>query len=263
MPRAWHDRHTVNKITDEKTRALYRRIVADKKPYFMRYIYPALMKEYNTYIKKTNRSALNEFGLTVDELQSMDDSELDERKQDFLSYYDYRMPVGLGDCVMNKICRRFENEFDGHIGKHNASANFDYSIMKSGREYNKEMFYDIKHLYDSYNKRLKSYKAYANYDRVNPDEYTTQLHNMDVEFQRECSEVCPNSETLCDVILDICYTRSSTRKFAWSVCNSEIIMNLLRANDWEISYPMLDNDGAVSYGGNTYNIKTKRIEVTE
>ena len=47
MPRTWHDRHAANKIEDDELRDFYRSIVADKKPYFMRYIYPVLMKQYN------------------------------------------------------------------------------------------------------------------------------------------------------------------------------------------------------------------------
>ncbi len=55
MPREWHDRHSVNLIEDTDTRRFYLKLVADKKPYFMRLIYPALMKQYNTYIKNTNK----------------------------------------------------------------------------------------------------------------------------------------------------------------------------------------------------------------
>ena len=80
MPKSWHDRHTVNKIEDDDTKRFYRSIVADKKPYFMRYIYPSLMKQYNTYIKNTNRNALREFQMTVDEMMSMPFENLSERK---------------------------------------------------------------------------------------------------------------------------------------------------------------------------------------
>ena len=134
MPRLWYDRHAANKIEDPAQRELYRKIVADKKPYFMRYIYPALMKQYNTYIKNTDRNALREFQMTVAELYKLPIGETTERQREFLRYYEYRMPVGTNDCIMNKICRRFEDEFDGYIGKHNAAVKFDYTIMRSDAE---------------------------------------------------------------------------------------------------------------------------------
>lgn len=106
MPREWHDRHSANQIEDDDKRRFYQKLVADKKPYFMRLIYPALMKQYNTYIKNTNKNALREFQMTVDELYAIPESERTERQRDFLRYYEKRMPVGTNDCVMNRICRR-------------------------------------------------------------------------------------------------------------------------------------------------------------
>ena len=43
-------------------------ILADKKPYFMRYIYPQTMNEYNTYVDKVNKKCILEFRISIDEL---------------------------------------------------------------------------------------------------------------------------------------------------------------------------------------------------
>ena len=263
MPKSWHDRHTVNKIEDDDTKRFYRSIVADKKPYFMRYIYPSLMKQYNTYIKNTNRNALREFQMTVDEMMSMQFEDLSERQRDFLRYYSYRMPVGVGNCIMNKICRRFEQEFDGHIGRHNASVKFDYTIMKSGNEYSTSQFYAIKRLYEDYNKRLQNYMIFADYERVDECDSIFEISTMNSDFRRECSSVCPNEQTLCDIILDICYSKNSTKKFAWSMCGKTIINNLLSKNNFAISFPVIDANGDISYSGEQYSLKTKTIEVNE
>lgn len=263
MPKSWHDRHTVNKIEDDDTKRFYRSIVADKKPYFMRYIYPSLMKQYNTYIKNTNRNALREFQMTVDEMMSMPFEDLSERQRDFLRYYSYRMPVGVGNCIMNKICRRFEQEFDGHIGRHNASVKFDYTIMKSGNEYSTSQFYAIKRLYEDYNKRLQNYMVFADYERVDECDSIFEISTMNSDFRRECSSVCPNEQTLCDIILDICYSKNSTKKFAWSMCGETIINNLLSKNNFAISFPVIDANGDISYSGEQYSLKTKTIEVNE
>lgn len=263
MPKSWHDRHTVNKIEDDDTKRFYRSIVADKKPYFMRYIYPSLMKQYNTYIKNTNRNALREFQMTVDEMMSMPFENLSERQRDFLRYYSYRMPVGVGNCIMNKICRRFEQEFDGHIGRHNASVKFDYTIMKSGNEYSTSQFYAVKRLYEDYNKRLQNYMVFADYERVDECDSIFEISTMNSDFRRECSSVCPNEQTLCDIILDICYSKNSTKKFAWSMCGETIINNLLSKNNFAISFPVIDANGDISYSGEQYSLKTKTIEVNE
>lgn len=261
MPRTWHDRHAANKIEDDSMRDFYRSIVADKKPYFMRYIYPALMKQYNTYIKNTERNALREFQMTVKELRSIPEDKLTERQRDFLKYYDYRMPVGVGNCVMNRICRRFEQEFDGYIGKHNSVIKFDYRIMRGQADYSPTQYNAIKKLYEDFNKRLRNYAVFADYERVDECDSYAEMSIMTDEFRRDCNAICQNRDALCNIILDLCYTRSSTKKFAWSMCGQDIIRNLLNKCDQTISYPVLDSNGDIEYCGERFSISTKKIEV--
>lgn len=261
MPRAWHDRHSANKIDDENTRIFYRSIVADKKPYFMRYIYPPLMKQYNTYIKNTNRNSLREFQLTIDELLALDNSVISERQEEFIKYYRQRMPVGEGDCVMNRICRIFENEFDGYIGRHNSSTQFDYQIMKSGSEYTRTQYDAISRLYEEYSKRLRNYAIFADSEHVDDGDIANEITAMDYEFRKGCDIVCQDEKVLCDIILDICYTRGKTKRFAWNMCGKTIISNLLANNNSTISFPTIDANGCIEYCGNRFSIESIMLEV--
>lgn len=259
MPRQWYDRHSISTIEDEERRQLYLRLVADRKPYFMRYIYPALMKQYNTYIKNTNKNALREFQMTVDELKALPRCELTDRQTEFLRYYERGMPVGTHECVMNRICRKFEREFDGHLRRGNAEEDFDYTIMKSGAEYGKTQFNAILRLYEDYNRRLRSYAIFTGYERIDEDDALAQRLTMRREFERECACICPNKAALCDIILDICYQRSATKRFAWEMCGDEIIRNLLRRSGGTISYPSLSADGDIEYGGKRFAVKQAEI----
>lgn len=259
MPREWHDRHAANQIADPEKRKFYRDIVADKKPYFMRYIYPALMKQYNTYIKNTDRSALREFQMTVEEMGKLPHNQLTERQKDFLRYYELRLPVGTGNCVMNKICRRFEEEFDGYIGKALGRVKFDYTIMKSGADYTYSQMSAIKKLHEEYCKKLQNYAVFSHYERVDEDELVSTVSGMKEEFVRECDAVCQNSTTLCDILLDLCYCRSSSKRFAWDICPDAIIQNLLANNNWQISAPVVNPCGDIEYCGSKYSVITRTI----
>lgn len=263
MPRTWHDIHFVMQMPDDDERNLYRNVIADKKPYFMRYIYPALMKEYNTYIKNTDKNALREFQMTVKDLMAIPAEKRTERQIEFLKYYHRRMPVGMGNCVMNTICRKFEDAFDGYIGKHNAAVKFDYKIMRSDAEYTPKQFYSIKVLRNEYVKRLSSYAIFTDYERVDEYDSMVTLSMINEEFARECGKICPEPMSLCNIILDLCYTKSATKRFAWSMCGDEIIHNLLEANDWQISYPVRSDDGDFEYCGERYTIETRKIGVDE
>lgn len=263
MPRYWHDWHAINKIDNPEFRALCRRIVAEKKPYFMRYIYPQLMKQYNAYIKNTNRNSLREFGLTVPELLGLSPESLTDRQREFLAYYSRHMPVGVHDCIMNKICHIFEDNFDNHIRREESAESFDYRIMKSDCEYSPKQFRDIKQLYEAYNKRLQNFSVFRDYERVDEYDSWAALTALNEEFEKECTLVCPDKRVLCNIVLDICYSRSATKWFAWNMCGSEIIHNLLENNGYQISFPALCADGDIRYGGKNFRVETVTLEECE
>lgn len=261
MPKTWHDRHEAGRMEDSSARNMYKRIVADKKPYFMRYIYPALMKQYNTYITNTDRNALREFQMTVSELENIQADKLTERQAEFLKYYRLRMPVGMGDCVMNRICRKFEDAFDGYIGRHNASVKFDYRIMRSDAVYMQKQYYAIMKLMGEYNKKVSNYIVFADYERVDEYDSFTALSTMDEEFRTECSMICPDSRALCNILLDLCYTKSATKRFAWNMAGEAIIRNLLDRSGGIIRFPTLCEEGGLVYSGKRFTVGVKQTEV--
>lgn len=256
MPRNWYDRHQVYKIDDEDKRNLYRAIVADKKPYFMRYIYPDLMQQYNTYIKNTDRKALREFGMSVSELKDIPEAERTERQVEFLHYYDLRMPVSVNNSVMNVICRKFEKKFDHILSQQSTGHKFDYSFMKSGQEYTLRRFGEVERLYKEYSHRLQKYTMAAKRDRVDRLSMNATINSLHEEFRMECDSVCPNAAELCDMLLDLCYRKSTTKRFVWALCGDEIIANLLMNNNNTISYPVEDADGDIYYNGKRFAVRT-------
>lgn len=218
------------------------------------------MKQYNLYIKNTNKNSLREFKKTVTDLLCSDINTLSDREKEFIKYYKLKMPVGINDCVMNKICRRFELKFDGYIKNKKLDNNFDYTIMKSGVEYTARQFNSIKKLYERYNKYLSDYSVLLDYERIDQGTTRERLSLLNEEFKKECSKICPNRFALCDILLDLCYSRSSTKRFVWNMCSDEIIINLLHKNNNLISFPVLDPEGEIKYGGNSFALRTINIE---
>lgn len=261
MPREWYDRNANRScdIEDEELRQFSLSIIADKKPYFMRYIYPTMMKQYNTYITNTNKKAIREFRLTMSELDEKPKEELTKDESEFLRYYRLKMPVGMSDCVMNRICRRFEQEFDGYIAKHASDFEFDYSIMKSGQDYTSAQYNDIMRLYAAYNRRVQDYMQYSKKERLDEDEYANQRALMIQEFKRECHQVCSDKRQLCDILLDICYQKEVSKQFVWDLASEEIIENLLNSNGRHITYPVLDDNGDITFGGSRFSFSIKQI----
>lgn len=263
MERSWHDIHAVNQIEDDDKRRFYRAIVASRKPYFMRYIYPDLMKEYKNYLKKTDGSALREFKMTVGELRALPYSELTDRQKDFLRYYDIGMPVGLGDCVMNRICRRFEEEFDGYVGKYSETASFDSAIMKSGYDYKQHQFYALKSLYEEYTSKQRRFVLYAKSNSVDEDDVVASMNALFQEYVRQCHEICQSDKALCDLLIDLLYRRSSTKRLLWMMCGETIIENLLEKNGYMMAVPVQDPNGEIMFGGERYSVEYREIRAEE
>lgn len=85
---------------------------------------------------------------------------------------------------------------------------------------------------------------------------------MLLAFHAGCEEICPNELELCDIIVDLCYTSSKSRQFAWDMCGEIMIRNLLRKHDNLINYPVLVSAGGdFEFGGYRFIMRQKRLEV--
>ena len=256
MEKSWYDIHAASEIEDEDNRQLYMRICADKKPYFMKYIYPKLKKEYNKFVTSANKKCYREFGKTFEQMQDMKYSELSDGQKSALHYYEEMMPVGYGGCVMNKICRMIEREFDGFLKKRPGTVEFDYSIMKSGEDYPKSVCASIKKLIKSYNSTVKGYLIRTSNEKTDADTIRSDMMIINEEFSKDCHIACQNDRMLCNVIIDLCYSNSCTKMMAWRMCAGTIIDNLLKKNGYVMTFPILSSDGDIEYCGNRY---TERI----
>lgn len=259
MPREWYDRHAIYRMEDDEARRLYAKIVADRKPYFMRYIYPDLMREYREYRKNTDRNALREFGVTVDELRKIPYAQLSPRQIEFLHFYDKMMPVGVGDCVMNRICRRFEEAFD-HAEMRNAKfAKFDPSVLKAGVQYPVSQRDSIRKLAKEYSLQQKTYKIFSYYENIDEDDATRSMTAIRDWFMTECHRICPNELQLCDILVDLCYQYGASKRFLWDLFSDIVVRNLLEKHGWSVSFPTRSADGDVVYGGERFNVISAQI----
>lgn len=262
MPGSWYERRCINRDADEDTQRLYSAIVADRKPYFMRYIYPALAKQYTNYIKAANKNAMREFDVGIDEMLAVPAAELTDRQLDFIQKYKRYMPVGTGDCLMNQICRKIEKEFDRYLYRMKQECEFDYAILKSGSDYSATHFSAVKKLMAEYDRKVREYSASAGCERISDDERRSSMQLLDDSFRAECSKVCPDAEELCDIVVDLCYSREKTKQFAWRMCGDQINKNLIQKCG-KMSFPSKDEEGDIIWKSEHYSIKTVQLGVVE
>lgn len=261
MPRYWYDRGAIwrDESMTEDEKEFQSRIVADKKPYFMRYIYPQVTKQWRKYDQGVRSKATTLFGKSLESLLNSRD-ELDTEEKEFVENYYRYMPVGVGHCIMNRICWRFEEEFDDYMKKYKPGGDFDYTIMKSGVQYTEAQKRAIKNLFDEYIDRVTAYMKRVNAERIAYDDKIVARMSLVYDFQRAAYDICSNRYQLCDIILDVTYQKEGSKQFAWDLVSDVIIENLSRKNNNIVYLPERSPDGDVQFNGDTYMFVPYNIE---
>lgn len=260
MPKEWYDIHSVI-ITDDDdpetaaAKAKNREIIADKKPYFMVYIYPNLYSEVSRFEKTAQSKCKITFGMSLSELLVKPDKT--EREKEFINWYHKKSPVYDNNGVMNRICHIVENEFDGYVtAVQNKTSDFSPDLFSSGNvsDISNKDRKRLVELYKEYVNDMQNISVFANIERQCPDELYAQKMVLLTEFKRQCNTICPNSEQLCNVLLDICYNSNCSKKFVWDICGDQIVKNLLKRNGGYTYFTLADNEdsGDIVYCGKTY-----------
>lgn len=264
MPESWYN-NLYNKISDsdsnsdKEKKLFYQSISAEKKPYFMNYVYPQQMKKYQKYQKNSNIQCLSIFGISLDELLHKPDKT--DEEQNYVDWYYKKNPVTDYNCVMNRLCHAVENEFNNYNFSSNANNEFDYSIMKCGIEYSDATKKQLNDLYKDYLKEYQEFAISAKQSRTDTDDVIIYKFNLIEKYKRKCIEICPNEAELCEILLDLCYTKNSSKKFVWDICGDQIVRNLLLYKDNKFTFCVKSDDGDIEYGGNMYKSITKTLEV--
>ena len=257
MPKYWYDYHFIDAEQNGSAAAesddINTRIVANKKPYFMRYIYPQIMRDYNNFMRRVSINCIANFRIELNELYAMKPEERTEEQNTFIEYCNRLVPVGDNDCTMNRICRRVEAVFD-NANDTDGGSKFDYSIMKSGYQYDQHTYYTLKKAYDEHKKKLADLALFENERVSSKGSVLDYRASMIEKFRRKVSVTCNNREEAGDIILDMCYKKSNTKQFAWDVAADAILENLLKRNNWKMAYPVLDENGDIEYRGERYSM---------
>lgn len=230
-------------------------IAAEIKPWFFIYRYSQLKSELDKYLKSVKSNCKIRFGKSLEALCSSEVKSEEEKA--FIYNYEKYMPVSRAPGTMNRICWRIEDEFKTTNVLPNVK--FDCSILKSDIEYTQEEYEAIKQLYDEYNKNMQLFLKQQKQNEFGDDEVGFDVMHLKDIFIDECIKVCPNLEVLANIVVDLCYTSSKNKTFAWDVAGEQIFNNVLKNNGYIIKYPVKDENGDIEFNGNKYSLYTQQI----
>lgn len=260
MPKEWYQ-YGANIIKSDDSeeiqekKAFNQTICANKKPYFFMYNYDTERVNYQKFIEEVNSKSIGLYGISFEDMLKMDNLSEDAAK--FVQYCSAKCPIDMSPSTMNRICRKIEEEFDGNFSCE--ELEFDYSIYKSKNNVKRNSYAEIKGLCEHYLMNLKT----LNSRKINnEEERKILLEDKDRLLEtliEDMTSICPNEESLCDILLDICYTGKMSKTIVWDVCGTQIIKNMLEKHDNTLTYPEKSENADFCCCGTQFSNKTIRI----
>lgn len=260
MPKEWYQ-YGANIIKSDDSeeiqekKAFNQTICANKKPYFFMYNYDTERINYQKFIEEVNSKSIGLYGISFEDMLKMDNLSEDAAK--FVKYCSAKCPIDMSPSTMNRICRKIEEEFDENFSCE--ELEFGYSIYKSKNNVKRSSYAEIKGLCERYLMDLKT----LNSRKINnEEERKILLEDKDRLLEtliEDMTFICPNEESLCDVLLDICYTGKMSKTIVWDVCGAQIIKNMLEKHDNTLTYPEKSENADFCCCGTKFSNKTIRI----
>ena len=256
-PASWFNYHE-NRIKEDDTastifhKTVNKKIVADKKPYFMIYRYRSLRQEYQKIFQLADIKSNALFSVGITDL--LNKPAWSEAEEEFVRSYLKQIPVTLDHSVMNKICHLVERRFANWKVK-DESSNFDYRIYKSDADYHDPVLEKrLTGIYLNYREAVQRVKVRAEINEANENPYDGDIAVINNEYFEKCMEVCPDIRCLTDLLLNICYSSQKSRIFVWALCGDQIIDNMLERCCNIVSIPRLDESGDFLYNGKLWKM---------
>lgn len=241
--------------TDEEREEIefQNRIVINKRPLFMRWLYSNYNYKYNNFRDRFADRATMRFNKSLDEILNGGEELSEKEKELKLAYIKYN-PFIETDCLMNKICWHMEESIQ-QLKENIIRFPTDeiIAILQSHRVETSEQ--SIKQLYDLYREYKKEKKNFA---VIIDDKGTTKYKTIEQYhkyIRRKAYSITNNSAELANIAVDICYKihPNDNKAFVWDIFGKEIVENI-RENKQEQCYvPFYDEDGYIEFLGGTYS----------
>lgn len=260
IPKTWIDSRSCkikdsDDIEKQHKMSLFKRVAADLKPYFFIYRYSHIKAKYDQYNKSVGSNCRIRFGKSLYELQNS--GNLTQEELIFLENYEKYLPVEVSPGVINRICWKIEDIFRSTDVL--SDVYFDKDILKNNSKYTNDEFEAVKILYGEYNKSIQLVLRKQRKNEESDENVGLIVDQLKQAFLEECNKVCPNSEVLSNIVVDLCYDSSKNKTFAWDVAGEQLFRNVLKKNNNTIRFPVKDENGDIEFCGERFSLQEKVI----
>jgi len=247
--------------TEERQRAeLNNRLIIDKRPFFMKHLYPRLNRKYQMHHRKYDDYCITVFEQPLDVLidtYSKYPARLTADEFKIIEEYYRFSPTIETDCIANKVCKFLESEVQ-EIKKQVKNKNLVDIIgvlTDETIDFDDDKYQKMKLLY----KKYKSGKTnFAFIKDVNGKEMFSNLDQYNKMILEEGQAISADISELANLAVKICYYDypHDTKQFVWQVFGEGVVRNVMKHRQEIVVAPFLDSqNGDIEYLGSYFKLQ--------
>ena len=263
MPSYWTrwTKITAGMTAEERQRAeLNNRLIIDKRPFFMKHLYPRLNRKYQMHHRKYDDYCITVFEQSLDVLidrYSRYPARLTSDEFKIIEEYYRFSPTIETDCIANKVCKFLESEVQ-EIKKQVKNKNLVDIIgvlTDETTDFDDDKYQKMKLLY----KKYKSGKTnFAFIKDVNGKEMFSNLDQYNKMILEEGQAISADISELANLAVKICYYDypHDTKQFVWQVFGEGVVRNVMKHRQEIVVAPFLDSqNGDIEYLGSYFKLQ--------
>jgi hypothetical protein len=261
--------HWTNWINPDKSNELFtkeeiefnNKILIEKRPYFMKYLYPKYKTQYNEHKNSYDYLCYRRFGIHIDELINL--GHKSEEQINLVNNYNRFNPFLETDCVMNNICRYMEEEIkEVKINANKASPDYIFDIIfNKNIEITESQIKEMEKVYKSYKKNKSKSNNISN-DNIDYDNQNNNVLQKETLQSLNFDYISDDIQRLANLAVYVNYYLypKSPKNFCWDLFGEGIILNIYDNSNKVFTLPLFNNNGSIEYMGKKYENKEVNIE---
>jgi hypothetical protein len=253
-----------NDMTDDEKREteFNNRILSDKRPMFMRWLYPHYNRKYLKELSVYNNISETKWGIPFDVLLHKTDKT--EEQQLLVTRYKRKSFFINNNSEMNRISRYVERELKSiSHAKRIQTESFDHTVY-----YSKDFVKPLKRDVDKMKLLFKEWKSLKrscrdNYGVMTKEDFGS-IAQLSVHINKKAySTISSNASDLANIAVYLTYEvlNKVSKAFAWQVFGKEIIENMKdKEQKRVVRIPQKSNTGNINYLWSRYGMYLVSIE---
>lgn len=261
FPEHWTKWQNPDKPNDKFTKEeieFNNKLLIEKRPYFMKYLYPKYKVEYNEHRKRYDYLCYRLYGIHIDELLNLENKT--EEQIELAEKYSRFNPFLETDCPMNNICRYMEKEVaEIKINAKKKSPDYIFDILfNKNIEITEDQIKEMEKVYKRYKKRNSQNKNMKNTLKAEGENLQVREELFDLNFDYISDDI----QRLANLAVYVNYYLypSSSKNFCWDLFGDGIVLNIYDNSNHNFKLPILDENGSIEYMGKKYENKGVDIE---